>query len=233
MDSHAGVPSSAGIILEKIILSILLAFQMSVHGKFAIRLRGRQGNENLQKFRGCHIPNFNPHHNESQTRTTMPAYSNLTDSPRNALMLPWIVWGVCLALVILQLVMALIFIAPLRTLDTAEPIALRTAFYIATIISFPLINLVRHVMLKLNQTMPGPPRHATRRYWMTVCVSMIWAESFAEYGVILYLLGDAANSLYILCGLAILGLALYRPQQREYLAIVSALDEQQDKETCG
>lgn len=158
----------------------------------------------------------------------MPTDSNLPPSPHRALMLPWIAWGICLALVILQLSAALMFMAPPHALDHAEPIALRTTFYIVVIISFPLINLVRHIMLKLNQTMPGPSHHATRRYGMTVCVSMIWAESFAGYGVILYLLGDAVNSLYILCGLAVLALVLYRPKQREYLAIVAALEERQE-----
>ena len=36
-----------------------------------------------------------------------------------------------------------------------QRIFIRTVFYVITIILFPLVNLLRHILLRLNQTMPG------------------------------------------------------------------------------
>lgn len=99
---------------------------------------------------------------------------------------------------------------------------LRTVFYAVAIIIFPLTNLIRHVMVRLNQTMPGttPPG---QRYLTTVVVCLSLVESVGVMGLILFILGDDFNTLYIFSGLALLGLFLHRPKPDEYASIVDEL----------
>jgi hypothetical protein len=52
---------------------------------------------------------------------------------------------------------------------------------------------------------------------------MTLMESVGVLGVIMFLLGDGYNTLYILTGLSALGLFLYRPKQAEYARIIEAL----------
>lgn len=103
-------------------------------------------------------------------------------------------------------------------------IKLRTGFYFVAIITFPLTNLIRHILLRLNQTMPGDTP-ATRRYLMTVIVSMVFVETIGLYGFCLYWLGDGKNTLTIFLGLSALGVYLYRPKEEEYQTIVDALTD--------
>jgi hypothetical protein len=98
----------------------------------------------------------------------------------------------------------------------------RTWFYALAIITFPLTNLIRHIQIRLCQTMPGDTP-ARRRYLTAVIVSMVLVENIGILGIILFLLGDGYNTLYIFTGLAALGFVLYRPKPSEYLSIVDAL----------
>lgn len=102
----------------------------------------------------------------------------------------------------------------------------RTFMYVLAIIAFPITNLIRFVMVRLNQTMPGNA-NAKQRYFMTVLVSMISAGTIGMLGFIMFILGDVYNTLYIFCTLSALAVALYRPKKEEFLAIVNALEEQQ------
>jgi hypothetical protein len=103
----------------------------------------------------------------------------------------------------------------------------RTWFYALAIITFPLTNLIRHIQIRLCQTMPGDTP-ARRRYLTTVIVSMVLVENIGILGIILFLLGDGYNTLYIFTGLAALGFVLYRPKPSEYLSIVDALAHKND-----
>jgi F0F1-type ATP synthase membrane subunit c/vacuolar-type H+-ATPase subunit K len=104
-----------------------------------------------------------------------------------------------------------------------QRILIRTIFYVLAIATFPLTTLIRHILVRLNQTMPGN-KSAQQRYLTTVIVSLAMIESVGIYGFIMFILGDDFNTLYIFSGLAILGFFLQRPKQDEYQTIVSALN---------
>ena len=101
-------------------------------------------------------------------------------------------------------------------------VLLRTIFYGLAIITFPVTNIIRHIMVRLNQTMPGD-KTAKTRYQLTTLISMLAADSIGFYGVTLYLWGDPINTLYIFSLLSALAFFLYRPKWDEYHAIHEAL----------
>jgi hypothetical protein len=107
-------------------------------------------------------------------------------------------------------------------LPEGRRVLIRTTFYALAIVSFPLANLIRHVQIRLNQTVPGS-KSARSRYLMTVIVSMAIVEIVAGLGLVMFLLGDGFNTLYIFLGLAALGVYHYRPKEEEYVEIVEAL----------
>lgn len=106
--------------------------------------------------------------------------------------------------------------------DREPPILIRTILYAVSIITFPFINLLRHIMLRLNQTMPGDTS-ARARYFTTVLVSLAFAETMGVYGLVMYMLGDNLNTLYIFCFLSVLAMILYGPKLDEYEQVVEAL----------
>ena len=112
---------------------------------------------------------------------------------------------------------------PSFVIPEAERIWMRTLCYVLAILLFPLTNLVRHIQVRLNQTMPGD-KPAGQRYLLTVVVSMLLIHSVGLMGVAMFLVGDDVNTLYILVGMAALGAFLYRPKWDEYANIVEALD---------
>lgn len=120
-----------------------------------------------------------------------------------------------------MLALPLVYLAFCSTVErnwvtaTEPPLTLRTILYFVVIAAFPLINLIRHIMLRLNQTMPGetPPK---TRYFTTVVVSLLMAEGIAVFGVLLYMLGDEFYTLLIFCLLSLLAMLLYRPKIDEY-----------------
>jgi hypothetical protein len=109
---------------------------------------------------------------------------------------------------------------------------LRTIFYVITILTFPLTNLIRHIQLRLNQTMPisysrqEAASVAKIRYLVTIIVSMSLIEVIGTFGLIMFVLGDGFNNLYIFTGLSALGLFLYRPKTDEYSEIIDAISAQ-------
>jgi nitrate reductase NapE component len=104
----------------------------------------------------------------------------------------------------------------------AQRVFIRTTFYAIAIGIFPITNLIRHIQLRLNQTMPGN-KSAKSRYLLTVIVSMALIEGVGVLGFVMFMLGDNFNTLYIFTGLSALGLYLYRPKEGEYLRIVDDL----------
>ncbi|GAB4268169.1 MAG: hypothetical protein Kow0065_18610 [Methylomicrobium sp.] len=103
-----------------------------------------------------------------------------------------------------------------------QRILVRTIFYVLAIVGFPLTNLLRHILLRLNQTMPGD-KPAKARYLMTVIVSMTFAECVGVMGLVMFLLGDDFNTLYIFTLLAVLSVYLYRPKASEYRTVLEEL----------
>jgi hypothetical protein len=142
---------------------------------------------------------------------------------KNDLALHWVVVGMMLVTLMVYLFICYQFGHELQEpLPEERRVVFRTSFYIIAIIAFPITNLIRHVQLRLNQTMPGD-KSAKSRYLLTIIVSMLLVESVGVLGFVMFMLGDGFNTLYIFTGLSALGLYLYRPKQDEYARIVEAL----------
>lgn len=142
---------------------------------------------------------------------------------KNDLVLHWIVVGMMLVTLMTYLFICYQFGHELRDpLPEAQRVVFRTGFYALAIAVFPITNLIRHIQLRLNQTMPGN-KSAKSRYLLTVIVSMLLVEGVGVLGFVMFMLGDDFNTLYIFTGLSTLGLYLYRPKQDEYIRIVEAL----------
>ncbi len=133
-----------------------------------------------------------------------------------------------------MLMMPIIYIAICASMERGPaipaepPIMLRTILYFVAIAAFPFINLIRHIMLRLNQTMPGDTP-AKSRYFTTVAVSLVLSEAIAIMGLLLYFQGDEFNTLLIFSLLSLLSMALYRPKIGEYSEIVSKMKQNGDR----
>jgi len=144
------------------------------------------------------------------------------------LKLPWIVVGMMLVMLITYVVICFTLGTELQQpLPEITRVKIRTALYVVAILSFPMTNLLRHIQLKLNQTMPltraDYRTEAKKRYLVTVIVSMTLMESIGAFGFVLFMLGDGNNNLFIFTGLSALGLFLYRPKLEEYQRVVELL----------
>ena len=109
-------------------------------------------------------------------------------------------------------------------LEESQRVLIRTILYVITIALFPLTNLMRHILLRLNQTMPGN-KSATQRYLVTVIVTQAMIEIVSLFGLLMFVLGDDFNTLYIFTLLGVLGIYLHMPKIAELQAIEHALSE--------
>ena len=107
-------------------------------------------------------------------------------------------------------------------LDETQRVTLRTILYAVTIGLFPLTNLVRHILLRLNQTMPGD-KPAAQRYLTTIIVTQTMIEVVSLFGLLMFMLGDDFNTLYIFTVLGLLGIYLHKPKMIELEDIIQAL----------
>jgi len=149
---------------------------------------------------------------------------------KSDLILPWIIVGIMLAMLATYLIVCHTLGEQLQQpLPEDRRILFRTIFYVIAIVTFPLANLIRHIQLRLNQTMPySPETHgavatAKSRYLTTVLVSLALVEVIGVFGLVMFMLGDGFNTLYIFIGLSALGLFLYRPKVDEYSEIIDAI----------
>jgi hypothetical protein len=108
-------------------------------------------------------------------------------------------------------------------LDETQRVTIRTILYAVTIGLFPLTNLVRHILLRLNQTMPGD-KPAAQRYLTTIIVTQTMIEIVSLFGLLMFLLGDNFNTLYIFSVLGLLGIYLHKPKMTELEDIIQALN---------
>ncbi len=150
------------------------------------------------------------------------------ESLKADLKLPWLIVGIMLVMLLTYIVICFIFGTELQEpLPEITRVKIRTALYIIAIVTFPMTNLLRHIQLRLNQTMPlthlAYRIEAKKRYLLTVIVSMTLVESIGAYGFVLFMLGDGKNNLIIFTALSALGLFLYRPKLHEYSQIVESL----------
>lgn len=150
---------------------------------------------------------------------------------KSDLFLPWVIAGIMLAMLGVSVIVCQTIGDQLQQpLPEAQRVLIRTLFYAVAIVTFPTTNLIRHIFLRLNQTMPyshaAHENEAKKRYLVTVIVSMSLIESVGVFGFVMFILGDNFNTLYIFSGLSALGLFLYRPKVDEYASIIEALAAQ-------
>jgi hypothetical protein len=151
-----------------------------------------------------------------------------TEQLKSDLILPWLIQGIMAAALAAYVFLCLTFGDQLQQpLPEAQRVLIRTILYVVAIVTFPMTNLIRHIQLRLNQTMPvsqaTPLIEARKRYLVTIIVSMSLIESVGVFGFTMFILGDNFNTLYIFSGLSALGLFLYRPKVDEYAKVVEAL----------
>jgi hypothetical protein len=150
--------------------------------------------------------------------------NNLNFNPKHPFFMAWVIMA---ALVVSQAVYIGLchgLGAEIRhVINPEQRVLVRSILYGVTIMLFPLTTLTRHILCRLNQTMPGD-KPAPQRYLSTVMVSLAIMEIVGVFGLVMFVLGDDFNTLYIFSGLACLGFFLQRPKDEEYQAIVAALN---------
>ena len=151
-----------------------------------------------------------------------------TEQLKSDLIPSWLIQGFMLASLAAYIIVCMVYDGQIQQpLPEAQRVLIRTILYVVAIATFPMTNLIRHIQLRLNQTMPlsqaAPRIEAKRRYLVTNIVSMSLIESVGIFGFVMFILGDNFNTLYIFSGLSALGLILYRPKVDEYARIVTAL----------
>lgn len=147
------------------------------------------------------------------------------EASKNDLLIHWTIFATLLSSLAIYAFIGYTVGAPLRAdATTIQPVMLRSIFYALTIITFPVIKLIRHISLRLNQTMLTPTPAKTR-YLISIIISLALSETIGIYGLVLAILGDTLNSLWIFTFLAVLAMLLYRPKFDEYQDIVDALDD--------
>ena len=151
---------------------------------------------------------------------------------KSDLILPWLIQGFMLATLATFLIVCVAYGDQIQEpLPEAQRVLIRTILYVVAIVTFPMTNLIRHIQLRLNQTMPysraTPRLEAKKRYLVTIIVSMSLIESVGIFGFVMFILGDNFNTLYIFSGLSALGMFLYRPKVDEYARIVETLTAQE------
>lgn len=140
----------------------------------------------------------------------------------------WLICAVMLLLLITYNVACHVWGEDIRIdLDESRRVMIRTIFYVIAIVLFPLTNLMRHILLRLNQTMPGETS-AERRYLVTVIVTQAMIETVSLFGLVMFMLGDDFNTLYIFTLLGVLGIYLHKPKQAELQSIIYALSVKND-----
>ncbi len=137
----------------------------------------------------------------------------------------WILLGLVLLTLATYIFTSYYFGPQIRSvIDEQQRILIRSVLYVLAIATFPLTNLIRFIMVRLNQTMPGKST-VRQRYFGTLLVSMVFASTIGIYGFIMFILGDNYNTLYIFCSLSALAVYLYRPKIAEYHSIAEALTD--------
>ena len=97
---------------------------------------------------------------------------------------------------------------------------LKNAFYVAAAIEIVFIMFVRRLMLKTAPHKSDAQKHSNTsplaRYTTIVLISLAIADSIGIYGLILFMLGEDFQTLYIFLFLAALMMFWHRPKTEEY-----------------
>ncbi|QPK62781.1 hypothetical protein IVG45_18405 [Methylomonas sp. LL1] len=149
--------------------------------------------------------------------------SNRSPQNPNGLLPHWLICASMLLLLLAYNIFCHVWADPFRlNLEESQRVLIRTVFYAITIALFPLTNLVRHILLRLNQTMPGE-KPAEQRYLVTIIATQSMIETVSLFGLVMFILGDDFNTLYIFSLLGAVGIYLHKPNQPELEAINQAL----------
>lgn len=154
----------------------------------------------------------------------------------NPLLFPWLITAFVVTLLSSSFIFVHFYGTPFQQpLIESDRLFWRTIFYILAILILPLTNLLRHIFLRLNQTMPlltgaNLEKTVQIRYVLTVTVSQIMMMLIGIFGEMIFYFGDAINSFNILTGLAMLGAFLYRPKNAEYQHIIKLLTDALENE---
>jgi hypothetical protein len=144
----------------------------------------------------------------------------------------WLIWGILAMLLIMYNIICFFWGEHVRIetdLDGSDLLTIKSLLYAFSIILFPIIKLLRHILLTLNQTMPlNGESSARRRYFFTVTVTLLLIQSVGLFGFTMFILGDSLSTLYIFSILAALGLFLHKPDLDEYLRVCEALRKKID-----
>lgn len=142
---------------------------------------------------------------------------------RSELFPHWLICAAMLLLIIAYNLICHLYPEQIRTeIEPSHRMLLRSVLYALAIITFPLTNLLRHILLRLNQTMPGD-KSAGQRYFVSVMITQLMLAGISTFGPIMFVLGDDYNTLNIYSVLGVLGIFLHRPKSGEYQAIVDTL----------
>ncbi len=154
----------------------------------------------------------------------------------NPLIFPWLITALILTLLSSSFIFVHFYGAAFQQpLAESDQLFWRTIFYIVAILLLPLTNLLRHIFLRLNQTMPllegaNLEKTAQIRYALTVAISQSVMILIGGFGGMIFYFGDAINSFRILTGLAMLGAYLYRPKNAEYQQIIESLTDVENED---
>ena len=137
----------------------------------------------------------------------------------------WLVTGAFLLLLILSLIVCFLWPEAIQYKVAEETRVLtRSILYLVAILLFPFVKLLRYILIRLNQTMPIDHRTAKQRYLTTVIICLTVIELVGGFGVLMFVLGDGDNTLFIFGLLAVLGIFLHKPNYQEYQSVCVALD---------
>jgi hypothetical protein len=74
---------------------------------------------------------------------------------KSDLLMPWVIQGVLIASLVAYVIVCITYGDRIQQpLPETQRVLIRTIFYVVAIVTFPMTNLIRHVQLRLNQTMP-------------------------------------------------------------------------------
>ena len=156
-----------------------------------------------------------------------------TERLSNDLIIPRIIQILMIVLIIALVIICLSLGEQLQSpLAETQRIFIRSTLYLLAIVAFPMTNLIRHIQLRLNETMPFTELTvrliAKKRYRWTTTVSMCLIGIVDIFGFTLFILGDGYNTLYIFSGLSALVMILYRPKLSEYIRIIDRLESKEE-----
>ena len=74
---------------------------------------------------------------------------------KSDLILPWVIQGIMLISLAVFLIVCITFGGQIQNpIPEDQRMLIRTILYVVAIVTFPMTNLIRHIQLRLNQTMP-------------------------------------------------------------------------------